>query len=117
MGDFSAMSNLPAPIDPNLLPAVQHGLRLPYSQDIFLLELELAPLASSDFVAAVPDDFVLELRLDGERIVALTEGGTALGQLQGQDALLVLRRLLEAGKRLTGKFRRPQRVAVWFQEL
>lgn len=111
------MSNLPAPIDPNLLPAVQHGLRPPYSQDILLAELALTPLASEDFLSAVPTDFTLELKVEGERILAITEGGTPLGVLMGGDAIGVLRRLLEAGKRLQGKYRPHNQVGVWLQDL
>ena len=110
------MSNLPAPIDPNLLPAVQHGMRLPYSQEVFLAELDVDPIASPEFLAAVPADFGLELKLAGESIQAITEGGTPLGTLRG-DGVRILVRLLEVGKRLIGKFRPPQQVGVWLQDL
>jgi len=42
------MSNLPAPIDPNLLPAYHEGARAAYSQDLFLVEASLTLLAVSD---------------------------------------------------------------------
>lgn len=111
------MSNLPAPIDPNLLPAVQHGLRMPYGQDVFLADVELQAIASADFLSSVPADFKLELKLSGEQIQAITEGGTPLGTLAGHDGLAILRRLLEAGKRLVGKFQPPGTVGVWLQDL
>lgn len=111
------MSNLPAPIDPNLLPAVQHGLRMPYGQDIFLADMGLEALASADFLSAVPADFALELKLHGDAIQAITEGGTPLGVLTGHEGLQILRRLLEAGKRLVGKFQPPGTVGVWLQDL
>jgi hypothetical protein len=105
------MSNLPAPIDPNLLPAYRDGLRAPYSQDIFLIELELEPLASPDFLAATPADHRLVLRLHSEAgLQALTEGGTVLGNLPANP---VLERLLEAGKPLVGRWIVPQSVGIW----
>jgi len=106
------MSNLPAPLDPNLLPAYREGLRSPYSQDIFLITLELAVSASPEFIRAIPEDHRLELRLREGALQAVTEGGTCLGDLEAQRSE-VLVRLLEAGKHLIGKFAPPQQVSVW----
>lgn len=110
-------SNLPAPIDPNLLPAYREGLRVPYSQDVFLIALPLLAQASADFLAAVPADHKLELRLKEGLILAVTEGGTVLGSLESGQGSQVLVRLLEAGKHLSGKFAPPGEVAVWLMEL
>lgn len=106
------MSNLPAPLDPNLLPAYREGLRSPYSQDIFLITLEFTPSASLDFIQAIPQDHRLELRLREGALQAVTEGGTCLGHLEALRSE-VLVRLLEAGKHLIGKFAPPQQVSVW----
>jgi hypothetical protein len=110
-------SNLPAPIDPNLLPAYREGLRAPYSQDIFLIQLRLEATASPDFVAAVPLDHRLELRLREQTVEAVTEGGTLLGRLQAGEGTQVLTRLLESGKHLIGKFAPPHEVACWLLEI
>ena len=109
-------SNLPAPIDPNLLPAYREGLRAPYSQDIFLISLALEPLASPEFLSAVPKDHRLELRLREGAIEAVTEGGTPLGRLPGEPSQILIR-LMEAGKHLIGKFSPPGEVACWLLEM
>jgi hypothetical protein len=110
-------SNLPAPIDPNLLPAYREGLRAPYSQDILLLQLPLEASASPDFLAAVPAEHRLELRLRGQALEVVTEGGTLLGCLQAGQGSQVLTRLLESGKHLIGRFSPPLEVAVWLLEM
>lgn len=109
-------SNLPAPIDPNLLPAYRDGLRAPYTQDLFLAQTILKAQASQDFLAAVPADHRLELRLRGPFLEAVTEGGTPLGRLE-HPGLEILIRLLEAGKQLIGRFSPPGEVAVWLIEI
>ncbi|MBX3172252.1 MAG: hypothetical protein KF760_32910 [Candidatus Eremiobacteraeota bacterium] len=109
-------SNLPAPIDPNLLPAYREGLRASYSQDVFLVQTELKAQASLDFLAAVPEGHRLELRLRGPFLEAVTEGGTPLGRLE-HPGLEILVRLLEAGKHLIGKYGPPGEVAVWLLEM
>lgn len=112
------MSNLPAPIDPNLLPTLQHGFRLPYSQDLLLIELPLEATCSADFLAATPAAHPLELKVVGERIQVFTEGGTALGLLAAPPGASILLRLLEGGKRLAGRFLpETSSVGVWLQEL
>lgn len=111
-GEAARMSNLPAPIDPNLLPAYREGLRSPYSQDIFLISVDLLASASPEFLSATPADYRLELRLREEHIEAVTEGGTPLGRLDPKRCE-VLVRLMEAGKHLVGKFAPPQQVSVW----
>lgn len=109
-------SNLPAPIDPNLLPAYRDGLRAPYSQDVFLVQTVLKAQASPDFLAAVPEGHRLELRLRGPFLEAVTEGGTPLGRLE-HPGLEIVVRLLEAGKHLVGKYGPPGEVAVWLLEM
>lgn len=109
-------SNLPAPIDPNLLPAYRDGLRAPYSQDVFLVQAQLKAQASPDFLAAVPPEHRLELRLRGAFLEVVTEGGTPLGRLE-HPGLEILVRLLEAGKHLIGKYVVPGEVAVWLLEM
>ena len=93
------MSNLPAPIDHNLLPALHEGLSLPYSREIFLVEVELVATASQAFLSSVPEGFQLETLLLEGAIQVVTEGGTPLGILD-PDRSEILVRLLEAGKRL-----------------
>ncbi len=111
------MSNLPAPIDPNLLPAYHEGARAAYSQDLFLVEASLTLLASPDFVAAVPADHALLLHLQqGGGIRAVTEGGTPIGEVDC-PGLAILERLLEGGKNLRGGFVPPQQVGIWLQDL
>ncbi|MBS2034063.1 hypothetical protein JST97_03695 [bacterium] len=109
-------SNLPAPIDPNLLPAYREGLRAPYSQDIFLAQTSLKAQASPEFISAVPAEHRLELRLRGPFLEAVTEGGTPLGRLD-HPGLDILVRLMESGKHLIGKFCPPGEVAVWLLEM
>lgn len=111
------MSNLPAPRDPNLLPSYQEGLR-PYAQEVLLLEVELVPLASSEFLLATPAGYRLNLRLQGDELLVLTEGGTALGVLRLEaQARLLLTRLLETGKPLFAKFSPPRQVGLWLGDL
>ncbi len=111
------MSNLPAPRDPNLLPSYQESLR-PYAQEVLLLEVELAPLASSEFLQATPAEYRLNLRVQGGDVLALTEGGTALGRLQLEaQARQLLTRLLETGKPLFAKFSPPGQVGLWLGDL
>jgi hypothetical protein len=95
------MSNLPAPIDPNLLPALHEGLSLPYSREIFLIEVALVPQASPEFLSSVPAGFQLETLLLGGAIQVVTEGGTPLGTLDPERSEILVR-LLEAGKILRG---------------
>ena len=102
------MSNLPAPLDPNLLPALHEGLSLPYSQEIFLIELDLTTTqASAAFLVSVPANFKLETLLVDGAIQVVTEGGTPLGFLDTSRCEILVR-LLEAGKRLTGQFHQAQ---------
>ena len=116
------MSNLPAPIDPDLLPALHEGLSLPYSREIFLIEVDLSsPQASQAFLTSVPAAFHLDTVLLDGAVQVVTEGGTPLGILD-PDRSEILVRLLEAGKRLKGNFVPPQgemgaRVRVHLREL
>jgi hypothetical protein len=110
------MSNLPAPFDPNLLPAIHQGYSMPYSQKIFLVELEVRgatrrlPGALQMCLRAVRGQTQLHLHDDS---------GAVLGNLD-PDRAEILIRLLEAGKPLIAESvldsERP-RVRIHLQEL
>lgn len=111
------MSNLPAPIDPNLLPAYQSGGSAAYAQDLLLAEASLEISASAVFTAAIPALHPLRLFLPPEGgILALTEGGTPVGKVvcPGQE---ILQRLLEGGKALEGRFLPPTGISIWLKDL
>jgi hypothetical protein len=102
------MSNLPAPFDPNLLPAIHHGYSLPYSQSIFLLELELPELpAFGEPFKLVSRDGVLQLE---------DKDGAPAARLDPTRSE-VLGRLLEAGKQLVAERAPGNRIRISLQEL
>ena len=111
------MSNLPAPRDPNLLPSYQEAMR-PYAQEVHLLEVALRARVSDDFLRATPPAYALSLRLADTELLAVTEGGTILGELELEpQALRLVSRLLESGKPLMARFAPPRQVELWLGEI
>ena len=106
------MSNLPAPFDPNLLPAIHHGYSMPYSQKIFLVEMEARGTARP-----LPASVQMVLRsVRGETQLHLQdESGAVVGNLDPQRGEILIR-LMEAGKTLVAE-PSGQRVRIHLQEL
>lgn len=92
----TAVSNLPAPFDPNLLPVLRSSSTLPYAHEIFLTQAEV----QADDSLSEGDELQLRL-VEGDRHEL--ELRDAANQRRGRVTLPgqeILARLLDAGKAL-----------------